>query len=212
MHSNAFSHVFFRPCWSGRLEIDFKFVSARLTLDHPCHLARTTFQTRCKKKTAWRIIEAWHTWRLGRYNAYSPLSHGRWLMFWVLIRSDHVRVCIIGISYIYYGIIRYVLIDCDVLRCLKLMAKLGLKIKRTSFLAQVGAAGRRTCCSVPVQCLELRFGMIRWCKKMEGLENHIALDSLDVRSFGWHLWNFSMSVCCCPELSLCSHGIKLDET
>lgn len=50
MHSNAFSHVFFRPCWSGRLEIDFKFVSARLTLDHPCHLARTTFQTRCKKK------------------------------------------------------------------------------------------------------------------------------------------------------------------
>ena len=88
------------------------------------------------------------------------------------------------ISYIYYGIIRYVLIDCDVLRCLKLMAKLGLKIKRTSFLAQVGAAGRRTCCSVPVQCLELRFGMIRWCKKMEGLENHIALDSLDIRSFG----------------------------
>lgn len=85
------------------------------------------------------------------------------------------------ISYIYYGIIRYVLIDCDVLRCLKLMAKLGLKIKRTSFLAQVGAAGRRTCCSVPVQCLELRFGMIRWCKKMEGLENHIALD---IRSFG----------------------------
>ena len=78
--------------------------------------------------------------------------------------------------------------------------------------SEVGAARSRTCCSVPVQCLELkprnmweghviqRFG--------EGLQN-------DMQRF--EVWvaplKLSMSVCCCcPELSLCSHWIKREET